>query len=455
MNSDSLIDRIISEDVFYKAVMGLIIGLPVVELITEILFRFNESFVPSTIEPIVLAAFGVMGTLLTVLYLCVTISKNRILRTADIFYFTLIFFMVISAVFSRNPGVYCGGDANRCENPLHFLAYFWLFFAGSLIDTWKYRRNIIFSFLGVSILEGIFAFLQTFNIELAFSYLYRADRSAYGLTQNSNYYGALCVIFVAAIAGLYIFADNIIKSKAFRFALPAIAAFVFYTMLGSRARLAWVGAAALVVFYVISLIIMSRKSENKADLKPAVKRSLIILGVFTAVFLFAFFFTDYIREVAVRSYWEVANGKPEMIGSKRFYIWNMAVKSIPQNWLTGVGLDNFQYVFLSSPDFSDDMYFKDKAHNEYLQILVTQGIPAFINYMALLIYTLTGAVKSILGETSKEKRAATWILLGAFVAYASQAFFNNSITYVVIYFWLVMGLIIPRSPVSISKAGKK
>ena len=455
MEQKSLVNSLISEKAFYMTVIILITGLPVVELITEILFMFDESFIPSSIEPIVLAAFGVMGTLLTVLYLCVTISKNRKLRTADIFYFTLIFFMVISAVFSHDPGVYCGGDTNRCENPLHFLAYFWMFFAGSLIDTWKYRRNIILSFLGVSILEGIFAFLQTFNIELAFSYLYRADRSAYGLTQNSNYYGALCVIFVAAIAGLYIFADQTVKSKAFRIALPAIAAFVFYTMLGSRARLAWVGFAALVIFYVISLIVMIRKSKDKAEIKPAVKRSLIILGVFTAVFLFAFFFTDYIREVAVRSYWEVANGKPEMMGSKRFYIWDMAVKSIPQNWLTGVGLDNFQHVFLSSPDFSEDMYFKDKAHNEYLQILVTQGIPALINYLALLIFTCVGAVKNILNETSKEKRAVTWILLGALIGYAAQAFFNNSITYVVIYFWLIIGLLIPRTPFAFSKGDKK
>ena len=445
MTQQNLIDRLISEKVFYRAVMVLITGLPAAELITEILYRIDDHFIPSSMEPLIVSMFGIFGTLITIVYLVSSLSHGKKLRTADIFYFTLIFFMVISAVFSRNPGMYSGGDPNRCEHPIHFLAYYWLFFAGSLIDTFKYRRNIIISFIAVSLLEGVFAFLQTFNIELSYSYLYRADRSAYGLTQNSNYYGGLCVLFIACIAGIFIFANDIISSKCFRIALPLIAAFIFYTMLGSRARLAWVGFTVLVIFYVISFIIMRKVSG------VAVKRALILLGVFTCVFLTAYFFTDYIREVAVRSYWEVANNDPDKVGSQRIYLWKMGLSSVPDNWLTGVGLDNFKYVFDASTVFEEGMYMKDKAHNEYIQILVTQGIPALINYLALLVFTCVGAVKKVINEPSKEERAVTWILLGAFTAYAAQAFFNNSITYVAIYFWLTIGLLVPRTSISMHK----
>ena len=455
MEQKSLLDRLISEKVFYKSVIALIIAMPVVELLTEVMFRLGLDTIPSSMEPYVLLLFGLFGTMLTLVYYVTAVSQKKKFRTADLFYFTLIFFMVISTIFSQSPGVFSGGDSNRFEHPMHFLAYYWLFFAGSVIDNLKYRKNILITFLSVSLLEGIFAYLQTFNIEIAFCYLYRADRSAYGLTQNSNYYGGLCVIFVAAIAGMFIFSDSLFKSKISKFVLAASAAFVFYTMLGSRARLAWVGFSALVVFYVISFIVMYKKSDDKASLKPALKRSLIIGGVFLAVFAVTFFFTDYIREVTVRSYWEIANGDTEKVGSQRIYLWKMGLESVPRFWLTGVGLDNFGYIFGVSPNFHEGMYYKDKAHNEYLQILVTQGIPALINYLSLLIFTCVGAVKNVIHESSREKRAITWILLGAFVGYAAQAFFNNSITYVVMHFWLIIGLLIPRTPFALLKANKK
>lgn len=445
MGKQGVFDRLVSEEMFYKVVVILLAGLPVIELITEILGKFNEEIIPSFFQPQVISLFGILGTLMTVTYLLTSYVQTKKLRTADIFYLTLVFFMVLSAVFSLNPGVYSDGYVFYCENPFHFLAYYWLFFAGSIIDNRKYRKNLLFLFLAVALFEGVFAFLQTFDIELSYSLYYHVARTAYGLTQNSNFYGGMCVLLLAGVSGMYVFADTFADTKVKEYALPAIAAFLFYTMLGSRARLAWIGFAATVIFYVISLIIMTKRDKNKAILKPAVKRALILLGVFAVVFLITFFFTDYITEAATRSYWEVANGDVDKMGSDRLYNWRMGLAQVPKHWLTGVGLDNYRYVFVSDPGYRDGMYLQDKAHNEYLHTMVTQGIPALINYLALLIFTCIGAVKSILNETSKERRAVTWILLGMFITYIAQALFNSSITYVVVYFWLVIGLIIPRT----------
>ncbi len=244
---------------------------------------------------------------------------------------------------------------------------------------------------------------------------------------------------------MYFFSDYVTDSKYMKYVLPAVLAFLFYTMLGSRARLAWVGFAGLVVFYVISFTIMYRK--DKETVKPALKRSLVLLAVFSAVFLIAFFFTDYIREAAVRSYWEVANGDVEKVGSDRIYNWKMGLASVPDNWLTGVGLDNYSYVFRADPEY----YTQAKAHNEYLHVLVTQGVPAVINYLALLIYAGAGAVKSVVNDTSKVRRILTWIFLGMFITYCVQALFNGSVTYVAVYFWLIIGLITPRTVIRPNK----
>ena len=445
MSLRNSIGNLVSEKAFYRASAILLSGLPVVEVITEIIVRFDDRIIPSFFLPQVTGLFGIFGALITILYWLTIERGKRKLRIADIFYFTLLFFMILSAVCSRNPGVYSEGDYFYCENPLHFLAYYWLYFAGTLIDDPKYRKNLLYLFAGVAVLEGIFAFLQTFNIELSYSLYYYTEHTAYGLAQNSNYYGGLCVVLIAGISGMYFFSDYVTDSKYMKYVLPAVLAFLFYTMLGSRARLAWVGFAGLVVFYVISFAIMYRK--DKETVKPALKRSLVLLAVFSAVFLIAFFFTDYIREAAVRSYWEVANGDVEKVGSDRIYNWKMGLASVPDNWLTGVGLDNYSYVFRADPEY----YTQAKAHNEYLHVLVTQGVPAVINYLALLIYAGAGAVKSVVNDTSKVRRILTWIFLGMFITYCVQALFNGSVTYVAVYFWLIIGLITPRTVIRPNK----
>ncbi|MCR4556341.1 MAG: O-antigen ligase family protein [Saccharofermentans sp.] len=437
--------NLISEKAFYKMVVVLIVGMPVVEFFTEIVSWLNPLIIPSFFQPQILALFGILGTFLTVLYWISAWQQKKSLRFADVFYFMLVFFMVISAMFSLNPGEYSYGSVFYCENPLHFLAYYWLYFAGTLIENTKYRKNIIFSFFAVAILEGIFAFLQTFNIELSYSLYYHAEGAAYGLTQNSNFYGGLSVLFVACISGMYIFSDDIVNSKVKQIILLIIDAFIFYTLLGSRARLAWVGFAGLVMFYTISLIVMYKKNKGREDFAVIIKRSVILFSVLFAVFIITFLFTNYVMEVTERSYWEVVNGNADKMGSDRLYNWRMGLSCVPEHWLTGVGLDNYRYVFLSDPNYQFGMYLQDKAHNEYLQILVTQGVPALINYLALMIYACCGAVKSIIKETSRERMAVIWIFLGMFVAYSVQAFFNSSVTYVAMNFWLIIGLVTPRT----------
>ena len=445
MNLRGSIGNLVSEKAFYRTSLVLLAGLPVIEFITEIIVRFDDRIIPSFFMPQITGIFGILGTLLTLLYWISIDPKTRKLRVADVFYFTLLVFMIISAVFSRDPGVYSDGNYFYCENPLHFLAYYWLYFAGTLIDDPKYRKNLLIVFAGVAVLEGIFAFLQTFNIELSYSLYYYTGHTAYGLTQNSNYYGGLCVVLIAGISGMYIFSDSVMGSKLKKCALPAILAVLFYTMLGSRARLAWAGFAGLVIFYVISFAVMYRR--DKETIKPAIKRSLVLLAVFSVVLIIAYFFTDYIREAAVRSYWEVANGDVDKVGTDRIYNWKMGLSSVPDNWLTGVGLDNYSYVFRSAPE----VYSQAKAHNEYIHVLVTQGIPAVINYLALLIYAGSGAVKSVLKDASKKSRAVTWILLGMFITYCVQALFNGSVTYVAVYFWFITGLITPRTVIKPDK----
>ena len=91
------LDRLLSEKSFYRVVLCLLVGLPVVEFITEIITRFDDRIIPSFFEPQIISLFGILGTLMTVGYFISSFSRKRRLRTCDIFYFTLILFRCIFA----------------------------------------------------------------------------------------------------------------------------------------------------------------------------------------------------------------------------------------------------------------------------------------------------------------------------------------------------------------------
>ena len=67
------------------------------------------------------------------------------------------------------------------------------------------------------------------------------------------------------------------------------------------------------------------------------------------------------------------------------FIWKNTIKEVPNNLLHGVGVDNFLYAFNNGSLEGKEMVY-DKAHNEYLQILITEGIFSFISY--LMLYTI-------------------------------------------------------------------
>lgn len=81
----------------------------------------------------------------------------------------------------------------------------------------------------------------------------------------------------------------------------------------------------------------------------------------------------------------------------------------------------------------------DKAHNEYLQIAVTLGIPALIAYLIFLGMIIIPNLKYIF------KQKYIFILLSIIGSYLVQAFFNISTIGIAPIFWLTLGIIDNRN----------
>ena len=115
-------------------------------------------------------------------------------------------------------------------------------------------------------------------------------------------------------------------------------------------------------------------------------------------------------------------------------IWKNTLKIVPKNLIHGVGVDNYYYAFDGKPLYSKNgKVFYDKAHNEYLQILITEGIFCLISYLAFYgIITVRGTKYSF-------KNKEVYFIL-PIIGYLVQAFFNISVIEVAPIFYIALGL---------------
>lgn len=134
------------------------------------------------------------------------------------------------------------------------------------------------------------------------------------------------------------------------------------------------------------------------------------------------------------------DSKMEGAGSSRIFIWTRVIALIKEKPVWGVGLETLGEAF--SNNFKNDIvnYFGramtvDKAHNEYLHIAVSTGIPSLIAYLAFLSNVLLKGFKQI------KNNHFILPLFCSVIGYLSQAFFSISVVSVAPVFWIFLGIL--------------
>ena len=117
----------------------------------------------------------------------------------------------------------------------------------------------------------------------------------------------------------------------------------------------------------------------------------------------------------------------------RFMIWNMALKGFEEKPVFGWGQENFSYVFNKyyNPEMYNQEQWFDRAHNAYLDWLVSTGIFGFLAFLALF---LLSAYAFMFGEGLRPSERG--VLLGLLSAYAFHSFFvfDNLMSSVMFFF---------------------
>lgn len=432
---------IATEKNFTLFIILTLVLIPLGEIATLV---HNEYFVS---QPVIVDFAGWVGSIMAVAYF---IANRKKYYPSDFFLFTLFVFAVISSTFSHDRNQTLFGFYYD-EWFIHYMAYFALMFAATNVKKLKYKEYILAAFVTVTAINIVPSVLESVGAWPYYAYFgaesHEENKWVYGLTQNSNFYAGISTVFTACCTMLFLFA----KSKKTCIILFIADLLCFYCSISTGTRISLVGNICFMIFAVILIFLLHRKEKSKSELKCHLKRYGLVLAAFGVIFFILVKFFGRLNGDLETTIGEFENmgslSAFDSFGSWRGYIWRIGLESVPDFWLTGIGLDNYRDAFEYRADFSTLPWSQGKGHNEYIHILVTEGVFALVNYLALLFYAFFTGMKSALKSINKDRANAvvTCIFLTMFIAYTSQACLNSSVVNTAPYFWVVLGMVMTKN----------
>ena len=358
--------------------------------------------------------------------------KEIIVDKKDILIFIFLTIAFLSTCLSDNIKISILGDRNRYEGFLMITIYVVIYIvAKNFIDFSKINKLLNIGFY-VALFAGILGILQkNIDLEVLYPIFNKGIASTFG---NSNFFGSFISIILPISSLMYIIYGY---KKGYILSLV-----MFFNMIASGTRSAWVAFIIAALFGFIYLI----KSKNKMILK----NSIILIISFILIFAYLYcnggiFKANHDTRARIKQIQSEFNsvkykGISNTLGSNRIEIWKMTLKLIAQKPLFGCGTDNLKRGLLK---YCREDFFAfairtsgapDKAHNEYLQIAATMGIPAVIVYTIFVSAILLPKMKNMF------KNKVAYILSLTIISYLTQAFFNISTIGVAPLYWMLLGI---------------
>lgn len=359
------------------------------------------------------------------------LSEDRVLIKKDIIDILLIGYgllVLISIFFSIDVRMSILGKFGREEGYITLITYFFIFFLSRNYLKWneKYLKWIIAS----AVLVSIYGIMQYFNLDPIPRDVVRENWSdrVFSTMGNPNFLSS----YLLLILPFTIF--DFFKTRQ----ITSLGAFsvIYFALLLTFTRSALFG---LVVIFLFCIMFVWKRPERA-------KSAIMILSTVLIVTIGVNIISDGSLLGRVRSIGSDAttlitkSEGYEKTGANRVYIWIRVIPLVKENPVWGVGLEALDQVFVDR--YSSEMltlfgqvYSVDRAHNEWLHIAVSSGIPSLIVYVGFLIMNLKMGLKHMRSDSRY------YPFITAVVAYCVQAMFNISVVSVAFIFWAFLGAI--------------
>lgn len=364
---------------------------------------------------------------------------------------------IISTVFSISPRLSLFGDIIRKESMFTLLAYVMLTFLFSqYVETERQYRSLLQGLLFSSILisiNGILNYSGYYPIKHLVPFSGREGPGVGSLMGNPNFLGKYLVIILPLFIAYYFSARNVTLSIFYSagFLLCLCALILTFT------RASWLG-------FLIGIVIFGLLT-GKAILRESRKRilaSMLAICIIVSISMCALlpkeegYFFNYVKD-NIHSAFDLKKGAGV---ATRLFLWEKAIAIIKERPLVGFGPDtngiamqnyNLEYCM----KFNDwekhieggkeiikfyNWTVIDRAHNNYLDITIGQGLIGLAAYMSIIITFLVWLWRTVKSEDDFFKRIIFCGIFASFCGCLVNDFFVFSIVSVSPTFWSLMGL---------------
>lgn len=314
--------------------------------------------------------------------------------------------VVISSILGMDP-VNSWFGYPRCTGLSTYLFCALLFFIAA--QNWGQGKTILRYAVYTGILVAALAVLQWFNLNLVPHELVRDSMISYSTMANPNFLASY-VVFLLPAAMLWWIQER-------RGIWLGASAILFAALLVTVTRGAWI-AFVLAGFYILVLVFKGKY--------PRKEFWLLLVALMVVFLLLAPTRGGLIikRAFSIPLEVDAAVKLDGDAGSGRMHIWKESLKILPSNWAWGIGPENLKYFDIEPIKG----VYADKAHNIFIEILVTMGIFAFIAFIVFLIKIIK------IPENDDEE-----VIFLMIITYLLQGFFNIDVIMVMPLFWIVMG----------------
>jgi len=297
--------------------------------------------------------WGFVGIFIS-LILAKTIKRGEVLISKNTMTFAY-FVLLVVATYILNHGLSLDGIMTMLGLFLSFLVF--LSFQQQKLNL----KNILFFLIFTAIAQTCIGYLQLFNLTFITKYLYISELGMTGLFGQPNMFA---VFLASAVAALYIlFREGYLNKKYFYFGILFLNTAIFSS--NSRA-----GMLASIIIAIFILFIHKRERQFILLFLSVYVISIINFNVFSLL-------TD-----------NIDNNKIMFGDPVRLDLYTMAFKVFINNWMTGIGYDNFAINFFykireigTNHPYLLNLEFRH-PHNEILYWALMGGV---INLFGLVV----------------------------------------------------------------------
>ena len=363
------------------------------------------------------------------------IKNLNLASKLGILYLLLIYISTFFSVDKLNSII---GISNNRESVVLLTCYVLIFlFSMTYLNFDKKKINML---LLSGVIMSIISVLQFFKIIYfeSYSFPWGNFASPYGTLNNPNYLGAYITLILPISIYMY-FSE---KKLMYYFS----SCLIFMVVLMSRTRGAWLGIS---VTFVILMMFFIKDKEHRKKIEVLVisfafiafALNLLMSGILVSRAVSIVF--DF-KEVTAPEGTAGTPGLDDAAGSYRMFIWKRVIETLPKHPLFGVGVGNLRYIFETyyTKEFleiqNQGISTFQRAHNEFIHIAGTTGLPSLITYVLMLLSVVKTSFMKI--QSSPISLALTASVIG----YIIQSFFSNNVVYHSYMFWIILGAAIHK-----------